>query len=92
MPDDQRLHNQIEAFKQVFGREPTSAADWKTAAALNPQTYDPKFKGVKSQVEVVKIRPVPGQGSSVSRSGSNNGTSRVLLLGTGILGTIAERT
>ncbi|AFC51496.1 hypothetical protein OCO_51340 [Mycobacterium intracellulare MOTT-02] len=62
VPDDQRLHNQIEAFKQVFGREPTSAADWKTAAALDPQTYDPKFKGVKSQVEVVKIRPVPGQG------------------------------
>ncbi|BBY39839.1 hypothetical protein MMAN_39730 [Mycobacterium mantenii] len=60
--DEERRHNQIEAFKQVFGREPTSAADWETAAALDPQTYDPKFKGTKSQVEVVKIRPVPGQG------------------------------
>ena len=59
---DQRRQNQIEAFKQVFGREPTSAADWETAAALDPQTYDPKFKGAQSQIEVVKIRPVPGQG------------------------------
>lgn len=54
--------NQIEAFKQVFGRDPTSAADWETAAALDPQTYDPKFNGDKSEVRVVKIRPVPGQG------------------------------
>lgn len=60
--DEQRRRNQIEAFKQAFGREPTSAADWQTAAALDSQTYDPKFKGVKSQIEVVKIRPVPGQG------------------------------
>ena len=59
---EERRRNQIEAFKQVFGREPTSAADWETAAALDPQTYDPKFNGAKSQVRVVKIRPVPGQG------------------------------
>lgn len=60
--DEQRLHNQIEAFKQAFGREPSSEADWATAAALDPQTYDPKFKGAKSQIEVVRVRPVPGQG------------------------------
>lgn len=60
--DAERRHNQIEAFKQAFGREPTSAADWETAAALDPQTYDPKFNGAKSQVRVVKIRPAPGQG------------------------------
>ena len=59
---DQRRQNQIEAFKQAFGREPTSAADWETAAALDPHTYDPKFKGTKSEIRVVKIRPVPGQG------------------------------
>lgn len=59
---DQRRHNQIEAFKQVFGREPASAADWETAAALDPQTYDPKFNGAKSEIRVVRIRPVPGQG------------------------------
>lgn len=60
--EGQRLQNQIQAFKQVFGRDPVSAADWETAAALDPQTYDPKFKGLKSNVEVVKIQPVPGQG------------------------------
>ena len=60
--DEERRHNQIEAFKQVFGREPTSTADWETAAALDSQTYDPKFNGAKSEVRVVKIRPVPGQG------------------------------
>lgn len=60
--DEQRLHNQVEAFKQAFGREPSSDGDWETAAALDPQTYDPKFKGAKSQIEVVRIRPVPGQG------------------------------
>jgi hypothetical protein len=61
-PDEQRRHNQIEAFKHVFGREPMSAADWETAAALDPQTYDPKFNGAKSEIRVVRIRPVPGQG------------------------------
>lgn len=60
--DDERRHNQIEAFKQVFGREPSSTADWATAAALDPHTYDPKFNGTKSEVRVVRIRPVPGQG------------------------------
>jgi hypothetical protein len=60
--DAQRRRNQIDTFKQVFGREPTSEADWETAAALDPHTYNPKFKGVNSQIEVVKIRPVPGQG------------------------------
>jgi hypothetical protein len=60
--DEQRLHNQVDAFKRVFAREPTSEADWETAAALDPHTYDPKFKGTESQIEVVMIRPVPGQG------------------------------
>lgn len=59
---DQRRHNQIEAFKQVFGRDPSSAADWETAAALDSQTYDSKFSGAKSEIRVVRIRPVPGQG------------------------------
>lgn len=58
---DQRRHNQIEAFKQVFGREPSSAADWEAAAALDSQTYDSKFNGAKSEIRVVRIRPVTGQ-------------------------------
>lgn len=61
-PDEERRHNQIEAFKQVFGREPVSAADWETASALDQHGYDPNFQGVGPQIEVVKIRPVPGQG------------------------------
>lgn len=60
--DEQRRRNQIEAFKQVFGREPVSAADWTTAAALDPHSYDPDFRGIGPRVEVVRIRPVPGQG------------------------------
>lgn len=59
---DERRHNQIEAFKQIFGREPVAAADWETAAALDPHSYDPKFQGTGPQIEVAKIRTVPGQG------------------------------
>lgn len=57
-----RRRNQIDAFERVFGREPTSAADWDTAAALDPHSYDPKYQGVGPEIRVVKIRPVPGQG------------------------------
>jgi hypothetical protein len=60
--DAERRHNQIEAFEQVFGREPASEADWKTAAALDPHSYDPKFNGANSEIRAVKIRPVPRQG------------------------------
>lgn len=60
--DQQRLRNQTDAFKQFFGREPGSETDWATAAVLDAPTYDPKFSGAKSEIEVVKIRPVPGQG------------------------------
>lgn len=59
---DQRRKNQIDAFRQVFGRDPVSKSDWSTAAALDPNTYDPKFNGTKSVVKVVRINPVPGQG------------------------------
>lgn len=72
-PDGDRRQNEIDAFKQVFGREPTSAADWETAAALDPHSYDPKYKGVGPQIKVVKIRPVPGQGWFASHNGSRNG-------------------
>lgn len=59
---DERRRNQIDAFRQMFGRVPTSAADWATAAALDPHTYDPKYQGTNSEVRVVRIRPEPGQG------------------------------
>jgi hypothetical protein len=60
--EDERRRNQIEAFRDVFGRDPVSASDWTTAAGLDPHTYDPKFRGTNSDVEVVRIKPVPGQG------------------------------
>lgn len=60
--EDERRRNQIEAFRKVFGRDPVSASDWTTAAGLDPHTYDPKFRGTNSDVEVVRIKPVPGQG------------------------------
>jgi hypothetical protein len=61
-PAAERRHNQEEAFKQAFGRAPTSAVDWETAAALDPHSYDPRYKGVPPEVRVVRINPVPGQG------------------------------
>ncbi|BCO33848.1 hypothetical protein [Mycobacterium heckeshornense] len=60
--EGKRRQNQIDAFKQVFGREPVSAADWDTAAALDPHSYDPKYQGVPPEIRVVRINPVPGQG------------------------------
>jgi hypothetical protein len=59
---DQRRLNQVDAFREVFGRDPVSASDWTTAAALDAHTYDPKFQGVDSEVRVARIDPVPGQG------------------------------
>jgi hypothetical protein len=59
---DQRRLNQVDAFREVFGRDPVSASDWTTAAALDAHTYDPKFRGVDSEVRVARIDPVPGQG------------------------------
>jgi hypothetical protein len=58
----ERKKNQRAAFRQVFGRDPVSPTDWSTAAALDPHTYDPKFRGTESQVQVVRINPEPGQG------------------------------
>ncbi|TDY09779.1 hypothetical protein BCL50_1876 [Mycolicibacterium litorale] len=57
-----RRQNQIDAFSEIFGRGPSSATDWQTAAALDPHSYDPDTDGVPPEVRVVKIRPVPGQG------------------------------
>ncbi|QZH61377.1 hypothetical protein K1X22_06420 [Mycolicibacterium farcinogenes] len=67
LTEDERRRNQIEAFKNTFGRDPVSKSDWSTAAALDPHTYNPAYRGsnsenTKSQVKVVKINPVPGQG------------------------------
>lgn len=61
-PEANRRQNQIDAFAKVFARQPSSAADWDTAAALDPHSYDPKNGGVPANVVVGRIEPVPGQG------------------------------
>ncbi len=60
--DVRRRANQTEAFRAVFGRDPISAADWDTAAALDPHSYEPKNRDVPPNIVVGRIEPVPGQG------------------------------
>ncbi|MCI4673519.1 hypothetical protein [Candidatus Mycolicibacterium alkanivorans] len=57
-----RLQNQIDAFKKVFDRPPSSAADWETAAALDAHSYNWFNQGVAANIVVGRIKPVPGQG------------------------------
>lgn len=61
-PEAGRRQNEKDAFKDVFGHEPASPADWTTAAALDPHSYDPNDRGVAPEIRVVRIEPVPGQG------------------------------
>jgi hypothetical protein len=57
-----RRQNQIDAFKQVYGREPVSANDWGMAAALDPHSYDPKYQGVPPEIVAGRFTPQPGKG------------------------------
>jgi hypothetical protein len=57
-----RRQNQMDAFNEVIGRDPSSSTDWQTASAVDPHSYDPDTDGVPPEIRVVKIRPVPGQG------------------------------
>ncbi len=57
-----QFQNQIDAFNQVYGRDPTSSDDWMKASWLDPDNVDPALKGVDSSVVVTRIKPVPGQG------------------------------
>jgi hypothetical protein len=60
--EPERLRASAAAFEEIFGREPSGPVDWKTAEALNPNSYDPKYQGVKPGIKVARIKPVPGQG------------------------------
>ncbi|MEV6071010.1 hypothetical protein AB0L82_31070 [Nocardia sp. NPDC052001] len=60
--DPERIQTSAAAFQQVFARLPTSPADWSTAEALNPKSYDPKYQGVGPEIRVARIDPVRGQG------------------------------
>ena len=61
-PEANRTYNQMKAFEKVFGHAPLSSADWATAAALDPHSYNAKNGGVPPNIVVGKIEPVPGQG------------------------------
>ncbi|OBA78344.1 hypothetical protein A9W99_24855 [Mycobacterium sp. 1164966.3] len=61
-PETNRQKNQIHTFTKVFGHPPQSPADWETAAALDPHSYDPKNGGVPPNISIERITPVPGQG------------------------------
>lgn len=61
-PESERTKNQVDAFREVFGRDPVSDSDWLTAAALDPHSYDPKNQGVDANIVMARIEPVPGQG------------------------------
>ena len=61
-PEANRTYNQMKAFEKVFGHAPLSSADWATAAALDPHSYNAKNGGVPPNIVVGKIDKVPGQG------------------------------
>jgi hypothetical protein len=61
-PEANRTYNQMKAFEKVFGHAPLSSADWTTAAALDPHSYNAKNGGVPPEIVVGRIEPVPGQG------------------------------
>ena len=44
-PESERTKNQVDAFREVVGRDPVSDSDWLTASALDPHSYDPKTQG-----------------------------------------------
>jgi hypothetical protein len=57
-----RLQHQIDAFTGVFDRPPSSAADWETAAELDPHSYEDKNAGAEPHIVLGRITPVAGQG------------------------------
>jgi hypothetical protein len=54
--------NRQDAFRQVYGRDPLSANDWRMAEGLDPHTYDPRYGGHESNVVVGRFTPIPGGG------------------------------
>ncbi len=61
-PGSERAHNQEEAFKKVYGRDPVGANDWRMAAALDPHSYLPKDHGVPPQIVAGRFTPQPDKG------------------------------
>lgn len=61
-PEDNRRQDQIDAFRQVYGRDPVTQNDWTMATILDSNSYNEKNAGVPANVVVARIKPVPGQG------------------------------
>lgn len=57
-----RLTAAAVAFESMFGRRPADVVDWRTAMALDTTSYLDKNRGVRAEVVVCRIDPVPGQG------------------------------
>ena len=55
-PEANRTYNQMKAFEKVFGHAPLSSADWATAAALDPHSYNAKNGGVAPNIIVAQDR------------------------------------
>jgi hypothetical protein len=60
--DARQEQNRRDAFRQVYGRDPVSANDWRMAEALDAHAYDPRYRGLQSNVVVGKFTPIPGGG------------------------------
>lgn len=60
--ENDRRQNQIDAFRQVYGREPVTPNDWTMAEILDPASYNEKNAGVGPNIVVGRIQPAAGQG------------------------------
>lgn len=60
--DAAQQQQRLDAFRQVYGRDPVSANDWRMAAALDPHSYDPRYRGTPPNIVVGRFKPVPGGG------------------------------
>lgn len=60
--DAAQEHNQRQAFRRVYGRDPVSANDWRMAAVLDPASYQPRNHGVDAEVVAGRFTPQPGRG------------------------------
>lgn len=63
-PEADRRQNEKNAFREMFGREPTSSSDWTTAAVLDPHTYDPRTPGAVPEIRENPDYPGPRAGGS----------------------------
>lgn len=57
-----RHQAQSEAFRQIYGREPSCVNDWRMAEALDPGTYSSDTRGATAKVVVGTIEPQAGYG------------------------------